>query len=89
MDRDKRELRREKREVKRAGSQRRRRQLKRDLAENPEEAHRSEFDFGRLRSAGLNGIDRRPDAIAAEGRPQRGGAASEAGGAGARGAGGG
>ena len=37
------------------------RQLKRDLIENPEEAHRSEFDFGRYRSADLNGIDgRRP-----------------------------
>lgn len=62
MDREKRELRQLKREIKQAGSQRRRRQLKRDLIENPEEAHRSEFDFGRLRSADLNGIDRRPGA---------------------------
>jgi hypothetical protein len=57
---EKRELRQLKREIKRAGSQRRRRQLKRDLIENPEEAHRSEFDFGRYRSAELNGIDRPP-----------------------------
>ena len=60
---DKRELRQLKREIKQAGSQRRRRQLKRDLAENPDEAHRSEFDFdfGRLESSGMNGIDRGPD----------------------------
>jgi hypothetical protein len=60
MKPEKRELRQLKREIKRAGSQRRRRLLKRDLIENPEEAHRAEVDFGRLRSADLNGIDRRP-----------------------------
>lgn len=58
-ERQKRELRQLKREIKQKGSQRRRRQLKRDLVENPEEAHRSEFDFGRYRSADLNGIDRK------------------------------
>ena len=60
MDREKRELRRLKREIKQAGSQRRRRLLKRDLAENPEEAHHAEADLGRLRSADLNGLDRKP-----------------------------
>lgn len=60
MNPEKRDLRRLKREIKQAGSQRRRRQLKRDLIENPEEAHLSEFDFGRLRSDTLNGLDRRP-----------------------------
>lgn len=61
MNSEKRELRQLKREIKQAGSQRRRRQLKRDLAENPEEAQFSEFDFGRFRSADMNGLDRRPE----------------------------
>lgn len=55
----KRELRQLKREIKQAGSQRRRRQLKRDLVDNPEEAHRSEFDFGRYKSSEMNGLDRK------------------------------
>lgn len=55
---DKRKLREEKRLVKRAGSQRRRRVWKRELAENPEEAPYSTEDFGRFTSAPLNGIDR-------------------------------
>ena len=42
MDRDKRELRKLKRDIKKAGSKRRRRHLKRGLAENPEEAPHSE-----------------------------------------------
>lgn len=62
MGPEKRELRQLKREIKRAGSQRRRRLLKRDLIENPEEAHYAEADLGRFRSADLNGIDRRPSA---------------------------
>jgi hypothetical protein len=53
----KREQRQLKRDVKQAGSQRRRRQWKRDLRENPEEAPYSEEDFGRYRTAPLNGID--------------------------------
>ena len=53
----KRELRQLKRDVKRAGSQRRRRQWKRDLRENPEEAPYSEEDFGRFSTAALNGMD--------------------------------
>jgi hypothetical protein len=55
---EKRELRRLKREIKRAGNQRRRRLLKRDLIDNPEDAHARDFDHGRFRSAELNGIDR-------------------------------
>ena len=57
MDPTKRELRKVKREIKRAGKKHRRRQLKRDLADNPEEAHHSEESLGRNRSAGLNGMD--------------------------------
>jgi hypothetical protein len=58
MDQEKRQLRKQKRELKRAGNRRRRNQLKRELQEHPEEAAHSEFDFGRTSSAGLNGIDR-------------------------------
>lgn len=58
MDRDKRQLRKLKRDIKRAGGKRRRQHLKRDLVENPEEAPYSEFDFGRTTSTGLNGLDR-------------------------------
>jgi hypothetical protein len=53
----KRELRQQKRAIKRAGSQRRRRMLKQALRENPEEAPAAEFDFGRYSSAPFNGID--------------------------------
>jgi hypothetical protein len=53
----KRELREQKRVVKRAGSQRRRRMLKQALKENPEEAPWVQYDFGRFSSAPLNGID--------------------------------
>jgi hypothetical protein len=58
MDREKRQLREQKRAVKRAGNKARRQQLKRDLADNPEEAAFSEERLGRHRSAGLNGLDR-------------------------------
>jgi hypothetical protein len=57
MEPTKREFRQLKREIKRAGSQRRRRQWKRELRENPEEAPFSEDDFGRFSTAPLNGID--------------------------------
>jgi hypothetical protein len=57
MERTKREIRQLKRELKQAGSQRRRRQWKRDLRENPEEAPFSEDNFGRSSTAALNGID--------------------------------
>jgi hypothetical protein len=58
---DKRKLRAEKRIVKRAGSQRRRRVWKRELAEDPEGAPYSGENFGRYGSARLNGIDRTRD----------------------------
>lgn len=57
MDREKRELRKLKRDIKRAGNKRRRQHLKRELTENPEDAPHSEFDFGRDSSATLNGLD--------------------------------
>jgi hypothetical protein len=57
MDQDKRQFRKLKRDVKRAGNKRRRQYLKRELAEKPEEAPHSEFDFGRDSSAALNGMD--------------------------------
>jgi hypothetical protein len=57
MDQEKRQLRKLKRDVKRAGNKHRRQQLKRDLVENPEEAHESEERFGRHRSEGFNGMD--------------------------------
>jgi hypothetical protein len=57
MDPVKRELRKLKRGIKRAGNKHRRRQLKRDLTDNPEEAHHSEESLGRNQSSGLNGMD--------------------------------
>lgn len=57
MDRDKRELRQTKREVKRAGSKRRRRYLKRELRDDPEDAAHTEFRFGRDSSVPYNGLD--------------------------------
>ena len=58
MDPDKRRYRQLKRDVKRAGNRARRRHLKRELTESPEEAAHSDFDFGRKSSASLNGNDR-------------------------------
>ena len=58
MDQDKRRHRQLKRSVKRAGKKKVRQQLKRDLTVKPEEAAHSEIDYGRDRSADLNGIDR-------------------------------
>lgn len=57
MEPTKRELRQQKRDIKRAGSKRRRRQLKQQLVEHPDEAPAAEFDFGRYQSASLNGMD--------------------------------
>jgi hypothetical protein len=57
MEPTKRELRQLKREIKRAGSQRRRREWKRQLRENPEETPYAQEDFGRYSTAELNGID--------------------------------
>jgi hypothetical protein len=57
MDRDKRQQRKLKREIKKSGNKKRRRQLKADLRDNPAEAHWSEPTVGRQSSAGLNGLD--------------------------------
>jgi hypothetical protein len=57
IDPHKRELRKLKRTLKRAGSKHRRRELKRRLAENPEEAADAEEDVGRYSSEGLNRLD--------------------------------
>ena len=54
---DKRPLRKLKRNIKQAGNKKRRQQLKRDLQENPEEAHLSEPTVGKASSAALNGLD--------------------------------
>jgi hypothetical protein len=59
-DKDKRRLRELKRQIKRAGNKRRRRQLKRGLAETPEDAPFTQTDFGRYTSTGLNRLDRDP-----------------------------
>jgi hypothetical protein len=57
VDPDKRELRKLKRVLKKAGSKHRRRAFKRQLEENPEEAADAVEDLGRNRSDGLNGLD--------------------------------
>ena len=57
MEQDKRRLRKLKRDIKKAGSKRRRQSLKRDLRDRPDEAHRSDFEFGRDSSTWLNGMD--------------------------------
>jgi hypothetical protein len=56
-DPDKRRMRELKRAVKKRGNKHRRQQLKRDLAENPEDAAESEEDVGRFRSDHFNGLD--------------------------------
>lgn len=58
MDQDKRKFRELKRTLKRAGSKHRRRDLKKQLAADPEEAHQAEENFGRYGSAHLNHYDR-------------------------------
>ena len=57
-DPDKRRMRELKRVLKKAGSKHRRRELKRDLADNPDEAAFSEENLGRKRSDTMNGLDR-------------------------------
>jgi hypothetical protein len=59
-DKQKRELRKLKRVIKRAGSKHRRRELKRDLRERPEDAAHSEENLGRNRSNTLNRLDQDP-----------------------------
>jgi hypothetical protein len=57
MDPDKRQLRKLKRDLKRAGSKRRRQHLKRQLADDPEGAPHHEYEFRRDASSTLNGLD--------------------------------
>jgi hypothetical protein len=57
-DPDKRKLRKLKQVLKRRGSKHRRADLKRTLAENPDEAAHAEENLGRSRSDTLNGLDR-------------------------------
>jgi hypothetical protein len=70
MDQHKREMRKLKREVKKAGNRKRRRALQRDLQDNPGEAAPTDADvnFGGDSSAGLNGMDR--DATRRRGEPE-------------------
>ena len=57
-DPKKRQLRELKRVLKRAGSKHRRRDLKKQLAENPEEAGNAEENVGRHSSEAFNGLDK-------------------------------
>ena len=57
VDPDKRKLRELKRALKKRGNKHRRQQLKKNLAENPEEAAQAEEDLGRHRSDTLNRLD--------------------------------
>ncbi len=57
VDPQKRELRKLKRTIKRAGSKHRRRELKRQLSDNPEAAAEAEEDLGKFSSEGLNRLD--------------------------------
>jgi hypothetical protein len=56
-DPKKRELRKLKRTIKRAGSKHRRREMKKQLAEDPEGAAHAEVSFGKHSSEGLNALD--------------------------------
>ena len=60
-DPDKRKLRELKRVLKKRGTKHRRQELKKNLAENPEEAAHAEENLGRYRSDQLNGLDRDSD----------------------------
>jgi hypothetical protein len=57
MDPQKKQMRKLKRDVKRAGNKRRRQYLKRQLHDSPDEAPHAEYDFGRNTSETLNGLD--------------------------------
>ena len=56
-DPDKRQLRDLKRAIKKRGNKHRRQELKRNLAENPDEAADAEEDLGKHRSDRLNKLD--------------------------------
>jgi len=57
MDHEKRQLRKLKRDIKRAGNKKRRQKLKRDLRDNPHDAHLNEPTVGKSSSETLNGLD--------------------------------
>lgn len=57
VDPDKRRMRELKRAVKKRGNKHRRRELKKTLADNPDEAAHAEENLGRFRSDALNGLD--------------------------------
>lgn len=57
-DPDKRKMRKLKQAIKRRGSKHRRAELKKNLAENPDEAAHAEENFGRYSSETMNGMDR-------------------------------
>jgi len=59
-DPDKRRMRELKRAIKKRGNKTRRAELKRNLAENPEEAAHAEETLGRFESKSYNGLDRKP-----------------------------
>jgi hypothetical protein len=56
MEPDKRDLRNTKRELKKAGNKKRRGKLKRQLRDNPADAHTNETTFGRYESKPYNGL---------------------------------
>jgi hypothetical protein len=58
---NKRELRRLKKAIKRAGNKHRRQSLKQQLRENPAEAHFADEDLGGRQSRHLNALDRPVD----------------------------
>jgi hypothetical protein len=58
MDRDKKQMRKLKRDVKKAGNKKRRAKLKRDLRDNPHDAHWTEPTVGGMSSETLNGLDK-------------------------------
>jgi len=58
VDPDKRKLRELKRVLKKAGNKHRRRELKKTLIDNPEEAPFAEENLGRNRSDAMNGLDK-------------------------------
>ena len=58
VDPMKRKMREMKRAIKKRGNKHRRQTLKRQLAENPEEAAHAEESYGRHSSVNLNGLDR-------------------------------
>lgn len=61
MQDDKRQMRKLKRDVKKAGNRQRRAFYKRTLRDEPDEAHDAEFEFRKNSSEPMNGQDRKPE----------------------------